>query len=181
MNRPLLKHYARAIFEVSQTEKALDVNLKGLTLVADTLSDHPDVSRFFASRMVSYPEKVKVLESLFATRVTPTLLAFVKIVVEKHLSDGMTLIQEDYRHYCNELNNIMEGIIYSAFPLTQEVNDKITQLFENKFHKTIIFRNVIDKRVIAGMKIFLNDTVYDYSLDTKINTIKNRLLYTKSL
>jgi F0F1-type ATP synthase delta subunit len=79
MNRPLLKHYARAIFEVSQTEKALDVNLKGLTLVADTLSDHPDVSRFFASRMVSYPEKVKVLESLFATRVTPTLLAFVKI------------------------------------------------------------------------------------------------------
>jgi F-type H+-transporting ATPase subunit delta len=93
----------------------------------------------------------------------------------------MTFIQEDYRHYCNELNNIMEGIIYSAFPLTKDATAKITALFEDKFRKTVVFRNVIDKRVLAGMKIFLNDTVYDYSLDTKINTIKNRLLYTKSL
>jgi F-type H+-transporting ATPase subunit delta len=181
MNRPLLKHYARAIFEVSQTEKALEVNLTGLTLVADTLNDHPDVRRFFASRMVSYPEKVKVLESLFKSQVTPTVLAFLKVAVEKHLSEGMTLIKEDYRHYYNDLNNVMEGIIYSAFPLTKDATAKITALFEDKFRKTVVFRNVIDKRVLAGMKIFLNDTVYDYSLDTKINTIKNRLLYTKSL
>ncbi len=31
------------------------------------------------------------------------------------------------------------------------------------------------------MKIFIDDTLYDYSIDSKINNIKTQLLYKKSL
>ncbi|MFA6829761.1 MAG: ATP synthase F1 subunit delta [Bacilli bacterium] len=181
MNKPVLKHYARALFEVAKDSKAIDKTLADVNHICDVLVANKELDSFLDSRMVSSEEKNLILDKVFKDSIQSSTLSFLKIVTRKHLSKGFSQIRNSYVHYYNDLNNIKEGIIYSSFVLKEDAVKKITDIFSEKYQKQVVFRTVIDKRIIAGMKIYIDDTMFDYSVDTKINTIKDRLLYKKSL
>ena len=70
----------------------------------------------------------------------------------------------------------MEGRIYTSFPLSEETLKKTEEVFSKKYGRKVTFKVYIDKRILGGMRVYVNDTLYDYSLETKLNRIQDKLV-----
>ena len=49
-------------------------------------------------------------------------------------------------------------------------------VLEKKYKKPVEFRQVYNKSLIGGIKIILEDQIYDFSINTKLNNIKENVL-----
>ena len=82
------------------------------------------------------------------------------VVVDSIISQFDTLL--------NNENKIKEVTVYSVEYLSNKEKDDLVKKLESKYSCTIQLENIIDKELIAGIVIKIDDTVYD-------NSLKNRL------
>lgn len=179
MNKPLLKHYAEALFSLGKEEGKTDLYQKGLVFAADVFNKNPESLKFFSSPMIEKAEKEKLLDECFKDNVDIAVLGFLKVLIKRKAIRYIDTINQEYLHLIHIQEGILEGRIYTPYPLSENTLHQLEDEFSKKYQKKVIFRILIDHRMLAGMKIYVNDTLYDYSLDTKLNRVRDNLLYRK--
>lgn len=180
MKQGLLEHYALALFELSKEENKVEEYYQDVLLFTKTLVEDKEVFTCLSSYALSTEKRNNLLTAIFEGHIQPESLYFLHILCRKHLIKDIEGIQKAYTHLYNEEKNIAEGLLYSAFPLEEETIKKIEETFSKKIGKTVHLKMMEDPKLLAGMKIFIQDTMYDYSLDSKIEAVKEKLLYKKS-
>ncbi len=67
--------------------------------------------------------------------------------------------------------------ITTSHPLNDDEKEQIIKKFKSKFkNEELEFEFNIDKSIIGGIVITINDTLYDFSIKNKLNLIKKTLL-----
>jgi F-type H+-transporting ATPase subunit b len=103
----------------------------------------------------------------------------------KDISDE-DLNKSVYRKVLRELERIspnMKAIedgspsidLVSAYPLEEEEMMQLEKMLEQQFSKKLTINTTVDRSLIAGLKIKLNDRVYDFSLKGQIDSLTSRL------
>lgn len=179
MKKGLLEHYALALFELSKENNEIETYYQDITLFTDTLNDNPDLFSCLCSYNLSVDKKTNLIDTIFKDHIKPASLHFFHILARKHLIKDINGIYKAYLHLYNEEKNVAEGILYTAFPLKEAKVKQIEETFSKQLGKQIKLKTEIDSSLLAGVKIFIQDTMYDYSLNTKIDVIKDKLLYKK--
>lgn len=90
--------------------------------------------------------------------------------------------EEDLIEVASELGSLVTSSkslktvhVYSAVSLDQDVLDKIKEKVEKIIGHNIIIRETTDKRLLGGIKIKIGDWVYDASIQSQLNSLKNEL------
>lgn len=174
MDITLFKNYAEALLEIALDENKVDIYEKNLDDIEYLLSD--ELTKFFDTPFVSLDNKFEIIDKYFGKLVENYVLYFLKILVEKSLIKYFKNIKEQFDHLANVSKGITEGIIYSPFELSKDEFNKITEVFKNKLNKNISFKVLIQPDLIGGVRILIEDRVYDYSVLNQINAIKDKLL-----
>lgn len=175
---PLFLHYASAIYQVAiERDQGVRYN-NDMALVNMCFKKNPDYVKFLDTELLDTDYRVASIDRVFGEGVlSPAVNAFLKILVRnkgiKHFGD----IYKAFEHLYDKRFGIVRGKVFSPFPIDTERFVRLQKAFSRKYGKTVVLEYVQDKRVIGGMKVQIEDRLYDYSLDTKIETIKERLLY----
>jgi len=105
-------------------------------------------------------EKTKeVIEKILPRFFTKELhIRFIKETIEKLKKVNLSKIKEQ---------KITSVTVISAFPLTKEEKKMLSQFFFKKL-KNSSFQEKVDPRLIAGIKVILDDFVIDGSLKAKV-------------
>lgn len=174
---PLFLHYASAIYQVSVEDNQGVRYNNDMALVNLCFKRHPDYVKFLDTELLDTDYRVASIDRIFKDSVSPAVIAFLKILVRnkgiKHFGD----IYKSFEHLYDKSFGILRGKVFSPFPIGTETLIKLEKAFSRKYGKIIVLEYVKDPRVIGGMKVQIEDHLFDYSLDTKIETIKERLLY----
>ena len=85
-------------------------------------------------------------------------------------------IRNIYDDLLNKDENVLEAKIYTPFSLNDEQIAKIKDAFHKKTNKQIIVKEYIDKNLIAGIRVIINGTLYEYSMSSELDHIKNNLI-----
>lgn len=180
MDRALLMHFAQAIYSLSKEENKVDEVYKDLTFVNDVLSSNKDSLLFLASPTIDYDKKNELLKKHFSN-IDRNVFAFLTIVIKKHQIKYFSYIVDNYLKLSNIDKNILQGLLYTPFELDKDTISRLNEVFSKKYNKQVILKMIIDKKLIGGLKVLINDTLYDYSIENKIEVIKNNLSFKKSL
>lgn len=177
MNKSLLKHYAKALFEEASSKEKMNEVYDDLCLIQKNLEKEASFASFLDSRQIPLSMKDRIIDEVFQGKIQTISLGFLHIITRKHLTKYLSLMNEDYREMLYHALGIIEGRVYTAYPLSKEALSKLEMIFSEKYKKQVHFKEVNDPRVIAGMKININDTLYDYTIDSQIENIKKKLVY----
>lgn len=180
MDRALLMHFAQAIYSLSKEENKVDEVYKDLTFVNDVLNSNKDSLLFLASPTIDYDKKNELLKKHFSN-IDRNVFAFLTIVIKKHQIKYFSYIVDNYLKLSNIDKNILQGLLYTPFELDKDTISRLNEVFSKKYNKQVILKMIIDKKLIGGLKVLINDTLYDYSIENKIEVIKNNLSFKKSL
>lgn len=170
-----LKHYAYALLDIGKSENKVEVFKKDLETFRTIEKENPGLLKLLASPMVPEKEKEQILSSI-REAVDIEVFGFLEILRKRHVVEHYEEIYQDYLHLYREYHGELEGRIYTSFPLSEETLKKTEEVFSKKYGRKVTFKVYIDKRILGGMRVYVNDTLYDYSLETKLNRIQDKLV-----
>lgn len=167
----IAQNYASALLSIAVDENKVIDYQKEVKELMKIIKDNPDFLMLLDSRFLSVNErKEKVSEILinFSTDV----INFIKIIVEHNRVNYLEDILQAFNTLCNESRDIVEGLIYTAFPLKEETLLKIKQKISQIEHHDVDLIERIDPSLIGGVKVVINSHVYDGSIKNKLEKMQ---------
>lgn len=168
------KRYSEAFFSLALDKNKVSEYKEDLKLVLDTFKGVDSIDLFFASEKITKQEKKDLIEKSFNEKISVDAKNLLKLLVDKGRMGYITEIAEDYFHLANENLNICEGLIESVRPI-DETRIKELETLLAKNGQTVVLKQKINKSLISGFRITLNNEVIDGSMKSKIGQMQDLL------
>ena len=167
--------YAAAIASIAKEEKKCEQYKSAFLSLLDAFRNNPDLVKYLESYFVSDDEKFKIIDELAKPYQSENLCNFLKLLAKKHLIYKFKDIVKEVLKLLNEELNIDDGFLYSTEQLSKEQISRIEEAVSKKLGHKVELKNIIDERLIGGVRVVIHDHVFDGSLNYKIETLKNNL------
>ena len=196
MARLVSKIYGEALFnfakEQGQTEKMFEEALD----IIEVFSSDDYAKEFLTNPKVGAEEKIKCVRELFVDKLwagpvgkatkyfkidgskgdNPKILDFIAIVVRKSRQHELVSMFRYFIHLVLRDKNIGEAEVVSASELSDDKKEALTKkLVSSTNYDNFIVDYKVDKSLIAGLKIKIDDKVFDKTYKTKIFDIQKSL------
>ena len=168
----LASRYALAMFEIALEENKVQEYQEKIKCVSDILKNNPDYMRVLSSYFLSTSKKHLLVEEAFKSLESKHIISFLKVIIDNHRVNEIQTIFKEFHTMCNEHLGIEEGIVYSVIELSDEQIKEIEEAISKRKKVKVELQNIIDERLIGGIKVVVHDHVYDSSLLYKINSLK---------
>lgn len=174
--KQIFQRYALALFWLAQEENQISEFMNECQQILKIFAKNPDFLQLVKNDALKKEEKKEILSSVFKNEIPSKILYFMNVIVDHHREKYIQEIIEEFIQICLKHLNIKKGTIYSTIPLSdvqiQKMEEKISTLLKSK----VILQNQINKELIGGFKIEVEDWVLDYSIQEKMKKMKENLL-----
>jgi F-type H+-transporting ATPase subunit delta len=171
------RRYATALADVViktdeiQTVKA---EMKGWE---DLIASNNDLQRAFSNPSIAHLNKEKVLESLLArTKPSKTTSNFLRILLRNGRLTEIREINEKFASVIDERSGIVGAEITSARELSNGERDELSSSIAKLTGKQVKLDFIIDENIIGGVVTRVGSTVYDSSVKTQLENLKQQLV-----
>jgi F-type H+-transporting ATPase subunit delta len=170
-----IKHYSKALVEIAHENNCWDEILADLESVDDKINENLDFKKYLDDRQVSFEKKQEALKTVFQDFISSRTYNFVYLLLKSGKLLSLSSILELARKHDLKEKDLMEIIVESVIPLTPKQEKKIVKILSEKVGAKLILKNLINKELIAGVRIFFGDTEIDSSLQGKIVRLKQQI------
>lgn len=171
----IAKRYAEALFTLAQEENAVARYQKDIEKVEAVFQDQ-SITQFFSHVAIHDEEKYHVLDQCLKGQIETYVYQFLLLLIKKRRIQFILLICQQFQQLCYEYLGILVGKVWSPYELTQEELEKIQEAMSIKTQKKVLLKQMIDTQLIGGIKVEIDNHVYDNSLSYKMGLLKQELL-----
>ena len=173
--KEITSRYAEALYSLKKDENSLESSQKEIKELIKVLKENPDFLVVLNSLYKEFEEKEEIIDKVFVG-VDEEIKTLIKIVVKNHRGQYLTEIFENYNSLVNEYRGVIEGLVYSTEPLSESQLAKLNSAIGKIETRPVELKNIIDPSLIGGVKVVINDHIYDGSIKRHINDMKIALL-----
>ena len=175
--RTVAVRYARALFDVARTEK-LDPErlLRDLRGFTDLVKQHPSLSRVLANPAIPPARKRAVVEQLLAQdAVAPTVGRLLLLLADRDRLSLLDDLTEAFQARVREHQQIVQAEVTTAIPLPPERVSALRQGLARATGRQVQLEARVDPSIIGGAVTRIGSTVYDGSVTTQLEKLRQRL------
>lgn len=112
------------------------------------------------------------MSQIFTGKVSSLTVNFLSLLAENNRLNILDDILFSFKDDINKLQNIVPAVITSVIELDLEQKKKLVEKLQNKIKAEITPEFRLDKAILGGLVIKINDTVIDLSIKKKIENLK---------
>lgn len=103
--------------------------------------------------------------------------SFVEYLGKRQMIRLAPQIIENYRNYFNRQENQLDVKITSRYPLNDSQQETLLKKLKQRFpDNELNFEASIDKKMLGGVRLQIEDLIIDYSLDGKLKQLQTYLI-----
>ena len=196
MARLVSKIYGEALFDFAKEQGQLEKMCEEAYDIVTIFTLDSTLSDFLSNPKISSDEKIEFVKSFFTNKIwnnaSPSsskyfdvdikkgedgkLLDFLAIVINKGRQKEIVQILKYFIHLTLNEKNIGEAIVYTASELSSDKKGELEKklVAVTRYDKFTV-DYVVDKSLIAGIKIKIDDKVFDKTYKTKLFDITKSL------
>jgi F-type H+-transporting ATPase subunit delta len=164
----LITNWTKALFFLSQEKKAEKEYYQITKTLLFILNEVPEVIPFLLKKKISFLEKKKLIKDWFSFSFLKKenkelFFNFLFLLIENNLFSFLKDILFFYQNLYYKREDVIQGTVFSVEKLNQRLIDKLILIFQKKFKKEVILINKIDQKLLKGIKIKINQLIFDYS------------------
>lgn len=144
--------------------------------VQSLLENEPDFVAFINTPVIPAKDKKAVIDKVFRDKVSEELLNLLFVLVDKGRTRHIAKIFSSYESKINEVEGFAVGKILSVVPLNKAQLEKFEEETAKLLKERIKLENVVDPRLLGGIKIFINGKVIDASLRSRLNSLTSTII-----
>ena len=173
--KELAQNYASALLSLAIDDNKVIDYQKEVKELKKIIRDNEDFILLLDSRFLSIEERMNNAEKILKG-FSPDVVNFIKIIIKHNRVSYLEDILEAFNSLCNENQDIVEGLIYSAFPLGEDTLLKIKKKISQIENHEVDLIPRIDPSLIGGVKVVINSHVYDGSIKNQLEKMQIDLL-----
>ncbi|WP_434303530.1 F0F1 ATP synthase subunit delta [Clostridium botulinum] len=170
------RRYALALYEIAEQNNKVDEYLKDLKDVVNVITNNEDILNVLKHPEISTSRKKDIFTEIFKDKVDDEILSFLLVLIDKdrilYLKEKLKEMEKIYL----EKNNMILANVKTVIPLLKEEKEELIKKLENRYNKTIILEEELDKNILGGVYVRVGDDVLDGTLSTKLKDIKKMML-----
>ena len=173
--KEITSRYAEALFSIKRDQNQLVEAQSEIKELIKVLKQNPDFLMLLNSSYKEFSEKEEIIDKVFVG-VDIDIINLIKIVVKNHRAMYLEEILERVNSLINEERGVLEGLVYSTEPLKEVELQKLNQAISKVEKRQTELKNIIDPQLIGGVKVVINDHIYDGSIKHHLENMKITLL-----
>ena len=163
----LARPYARAAFETANEADCLNAWSNALRLAATVIGE-PSVKTALASPSLTGEEQASLVSELCDDEIGGPMQNFIMILAENKRVSLMQQIVVLFEELKANQEKKVDVNVTTAFPLSDSIEDKLTNSLKEKLQRDVVLRSQIDKSLIGGVIVRAGDLVIDGSVRGKL-------------
>ncbi len=174
---PIAKRYTNALVELAKADNSVEKTFDELKSVMSVIIASPDLSEFLSHPAIPVTDKKDVIQQIFKTELSEKVYNLLYLLIDKNRFNLFHAILATYEKAMDDLIGVARVSVTTAVAMDDNLKQKLKKKLEDKFNKKdIIIDYEIDKSIIAGLVIKMDDNVIDASLLSKFENMKKQLV-----
>ena len=169
------RRYAEAAFELASRDDALDAWADGLDL-AGALTAEPRAAAAFDNPAKPLAARVELLDRLLKGRVPEGVVRLAGLLAARSRIDRLGDVATEYRRLLDRERGIVEAIVTSAAPLSDDDTAAVTGWVARTTGKDVRLTSAVDESLIGGLTVRVGDTLLDASVRGRLERLRTQLL-----
>lgn len=171
----IASRYGQALFSLALDKNKVIPLQQEVKELIKLIESNSDFVMLLNSSFLSIEERQSILDKTLV-RVDEDVIALLKIMIKNGRISYFIEVLQAFNSYCNAYRGVDEGLIYSISKLDEKTLKAIEREISKKENKEIELINRIDPSIIGGVKVVINDHIYDGSIKNRIEMMKKDLL-----
>jgi F-type H+-transporting ATPase subunit delta len=182
-SRHIGRVYAEALWNAAEKSNQTSEALSEIeALVLEVFRKDPGLELFLTSAAISKERKAGAIDRAFAGKATDVFTHFLHVLNNHGRLDMLRAIAQAYRTLYDRKSGHVVVHVRSAVPLTDAERDRIREdvrattatVLRDKLNA--IFVETVDPSILGGLVIRIQDWVYDASVRTRLQNIRNQII-----
>jgi F-type H+-transporting ATPase subunit delta len=172
----LAKRYAEALVEIGKERNALEQYGNDLEAINQTMQESRDFQEVLISPVFPKEDKKNISGSILDKMGIDFMVKnFINLLIDKKRIDQLPGIIQAYAEAVDEINGVTRGRVISAKPLSESELGEITQALSAISGSQVIVTAQVDGSLIGGLVAKVGDKVFDGTIRTQLNQLKESL------
>ena len=166
------RRYALALGEIASENDSFDQWANLLNNISLIYQDSKSEA-LFTSNELSDKDFVSVLKDAF-TNLDDLSINFLRLLKKKNRLNLLPSIASYFQEIVDDNAGIVRGEVTAAVSIEKDLSDMESSL-SKKLNKKVILSSTIDENIIGGIKIRIGDRLFDGTVKSKLNKLKEDL------
>lgn len=173
----LARRYARALLDIGIAKGSYEQLGKDMDELAALYSGSRDLTEALTNPVFVMSRRRAVLEAILEkAAVSPITRNFALLLLDRERVPYLPAIARELRVMVDERAGRVRAVVTSARPLTPENVASIQQALEKVSGKKVLLEKKEDASLLGGVVAKVGDVVYDGSVRTQLEMMRERFL-----
>lgn len=166
------KRYASALMDLTQKDSKLQAQIEEQLVAVVGLFDNKEIRKILASPVINPELLTAVFANVTQQLSTPEVLTqFLRVLIETRRIALLPAIKQAFHRLFLEGQNSVEATVVSAVKLDSAELEQIQAKIEAMLNKKVLIDTAIDKTILGGFVIKIDNNLIDMSLRTKLDNL----------
>lgn len=167
--------YAEALVSVARSEGDLDRVADELFQLGTAVETNDQLRDTLADRSIPASRRIGVVEDLIADTACPTTINLVAMLIGAGRGSEIPAIADEVLRLAAESRGQAVAEVRSAVALTSDQQERLAAALSKASGRTVTVQVIVDADVMGGLVAQIGDTVFDGSVRTRLEKMKERL------
>jgi F-type H+-transporting ATPase subunit delta len=172
----IARRYGEALADVAVDRNQVDLLEQEVGAFARLMSDSRELYDLFASPVVSQVDKARVLETIIErTRPGQMTANLLRTLLRHYRLQHLEIIYQQFQREINERRGMVLAEVTTAAPITRAEQEALAGRLREITGKQVQLQFKTDPEIIGGVVTRISSVVYDGSIRTQLQLVKQRL------
>ena len=169
--------YAKALFQSASEKQILDQVSGDMELLAEACKLN-DFTYLLEFPSLQASQKEKLVRSMFEKHMSPISLSMILLIIANNREKYLSGIVRNFRDLYRKEKGIRSAELVTAVEVDEAAVSSIRELIRKAYDADVELSTLINKEVIGGFILTIEDMQYDASVSTNLRKLKKELLQT---
>jgi F-type H+-transporting ATPase subunit delta len=169
--------YAEAFLNAAEKGGQADAVIEELSsLIKDVYRSQPEFESFLSSGAIGRDRKAEVIDRIFQGRANDLFVNFLQVL---NMHERLSLLRPILAALVDlnsERRQRVKVQVRSAIPLSDAERERLSKEIRLSFKREPILETGVDADLLGGLVVRVGDLLYDASIKTKLDSIRNQLI-----
>jgi F-type H+-transporting ATPase subunit delta len=170
------RRYATALADVAMARGEAREVQEELSAWESMTAANADLLEVFRNPTIPYEQKRDVLGALVSrAHVRPTTANFLHVLLRNQRLTDLSEINKRFARELDDRSGVVVAQVTTARPVPAQVQEGLSERLSNLTGRRVRLQFAVDEELIGGVTTRIGSTVYDGSVRTQLQEIRQRL------
>lgn len=166
------REYAEALFMLALEENKCDEISLALSQIDEAVNENPQYLNLLDSPAIPLSERLSLIGQAFADK-EEYVVSFLKLLCENGYIQSFSLCKEEFDVLLEIHRGKIEAKVFSVVELSIEQKTSLCKKLSNVTGKDVLASYILDESLIGGIRVEIGGNVYDGSISSALNSVKD--------